>query len=136
MENATRALTMAGGILIALLIIGALLLAFNNLSSYQNQMDLNEKNSQIAEFNNQFEPFNKKNLTLMELKSVWNKITSNNAKNSEYTIEQNIQSVYANINGDFKNFPEEDKQKKKFECINIEYQNAEGRISKMEFKAI
>ena len=42
MENATRALTMAGGILIALLIIGALLLAFNNLSSYQNQMDSNE----------------------------------------------------------------------------------------------
>ena len=68
MENATRALVMAGGILIALMILGALLLMFNNLSSYQNSNDANTKSSQIAEFNNQFEPYNKKDLTLMELK--------------------------------------------------------------------
>lgn len=139
MENATRALVMAGGILIAVLILGALLLAFSNLSYYQEQNDSNEKSSQIAEFNNQFEAFNKKNLTLMELKSVWNKINSNNTKYPEYKIEENIEDVYANIDKNFKNetyFPEENKQNKKFECINIEYKNSEGRISKMEFKEV
>ena len=35
MENASKALIMAGGVMIALLIIGSLLLMFNNLSSYQ-----------------------------------------------------------------------------------------------------
>ena len=136
MENATRALVMAGGMLIAIIILGALLLAFDNLSSYQDQMDSNEKSSQIAEFNNQFEAFNKNNLSLMELKSAWNKIMSNNAKNPEYTISENIQSIYVDINGDFKNFPEEDKQNKKFKCTKIEYKNAEGRISNMIFEKI
>ena len=35
MENASKALVMAGGILIALLVIGALLLMFNQVSDYQ-----------------------------------------------------------------------------------------------------
>ena len=135
MENATRALTMAGGILIALMILGALFLMFNNLSSYQNSNDASTKNSQIAEFNNQFEPYNKDNLTLMELKSVWNKIQSNNSKNPEYFIETNIDSIYANIDKDFTSLPEEDKQKRVFGCTNIDY-NSEGRINKMEFKKI
>lgn len=135
MENATRALTMAGGILIALMILGALFLMFNNLSSYQNSNDASTKNSQIAEFNNQFEPYNKDNLTLMELKSVWNKIQSNNSKNPEYFIETNINTIYANIDKNFTSLPEEDKQKRVFGCTNIDY-DSEGRINKMEFKKI
>ena len=78
MENASKALLMAGGILIALLIIGSLVLLFANLQDYQNKTDISSKQSQIAEFNNQFEPYNKKDLTLMELKSIYNKIISNN----------------------------------------------------------
>lgn len=135
MENATRALTMAGGILIALMILGALFLMFNNLSSYQNSNDASTKNSQIAEFNNQFEPYNKDNLTLMELKSVWNKIQSNNSKNPEYFIETNINTIYTNIDKNFTSLPEEDKQKRVFGCTNIDY-DSEGRINKMEFKKI
>ena len=133
MENATRALVMAGGILIALMILGALLLMFNNLSSYQNSNDANTKSSQIAEFNNQFEPYNKKDLTLMELKSIYNKIESNNSKNPEYTINTNISSIYSNITSDFAKLPEEDKQTKSFKCTTVEYKNQDGRISKMEF---
>lgn len=133
MENATRALTMAGGILIALMILGALLLSFNNLSSYQNQKDSSELASQIAEFNNQFEPYNKSNLTLMELKSVYNKIQSNNAKNDEQ-IKTNILAVYPDIDKDFSSLPEEDKQKKVFKCVEISYKNPGGKISEMNFR--
>ena len=35
MENASKALLMAGGMLIALLVIGALLLAFNQIGDYE-----------------------------------------------------------------------------------------------------
>ena len=136
MENATRALTMAGGILIALMILGALLLMFNNLSSYQNKNDASEKDSQVAEFNNQFEPYNKQNLTLMELKSVWNKIQSNNSKNPEYKINTNIIKVYTNIDGDFTDFPEQDKQNHVYKCTSIEYNNPNGRISAMNFEKV
>lgn len=54
MENASKALLMAAGILIALLILGALLLMFNQLSAYQKSNSDNLKVSQLVEFNKQF----------------------------------------------------------------------------------
>lgn len=143
MENATRALTMAGGILIALMILGALLLMFNNLSSYQNKNDASELASQIAEVNNQFEPYNKDDLTLMELKTLYNKIESFNQKNSEAPFDNatitSIENAF-NCNGtfsykvtdSFNSIPEKSKMKRVIKCTNIGY-NSEGRINHMEF---
>ena len=134
MENASKALIMAGGILIAMLIIGSLVLLFTSLADYQNNESINAKQSQVAEFNNQYEPFNKDNLTLNELKSIYNKIISNNKKFPEYTIGTNIKTVYPNIENDFSEIEEEQRIKKKFECIKIEYNNPDGRISQMNFR--
>lgn len=143
MENATRALTMAGGILIALMILGALFLMFNNLSSYQNQNDTSTKSTQIAEFNNQFEPYNKKdNLTLMELHSVYNKVNSNNKKNPEYKIEMIYEfnsnhedgNLKENFKSNFTAIEEAEKMNSTFSCINIENKGVDGRISKIVFK--
>lgn len=143
MENATRALTMAGGILIALMILGALFLMFNNLSSYQNQNDTSTKSTQIAEFNNQFEPYNKKdNLTLMELHSVYNKVNSNNTKNPEYKIEMIYEfnsnhedgNLKENFKSNFTAIEEAEKMNNTFSCINIENKGVDGRISKIVFK--
>ena len=142
MENATRALTMAGGILIALMILGALFLMFNNLSSYQNQNDTSTKSTQIAEFNNQFEPYNKDNLTLMELHSVYNKVNSNNTKNPEYKIEMIYEfnsnhedgNLKENFKSNFTAIEEAEKMNCTFSCINIEYKGVDGRISKIVFK--
>lgn len=142
MENATRALTMAGGILIALMILGALFLMFNNLSSYQNQNDTSTKSTQIAEFNNQFEPYNKDKLTLMELHSVYNKVNSNNTKNPEYKIEMIYEfnsnhedgKLKENFKSNFTAIEEAEKMNSTFSCINIEYKGVDGRISKIVFK--
>lgn len=141
MENATRALTMAGGILIALMILGALFLMFNNLSSYQNQNDTSTKSTQIAEFNNQFEPYNKDNLTLMELHSVYNKVYSNNTKNPEYKIDMIYEfnsnhedgNLKENFKSNFTAIEEAEKMNSKFSCKNIEYKGVDGRISKIKF---
>ena len=57
MENASKALLMAGGILTALLVIGALILMFNQLGIYQKSNSQAEKNSQIAAFNRKFEKY-------------------------------------------------------------------------------
>ena len=142
MENATRALTMAGGILIALMILGALFLMFNNLSSYQNQNDTSTKSTQIAEFNNQFEPYNKDNLTLMELHSVYNKVNSNNTKNPEYKIEMIYEfnsnhedgNLKENFKSNFTAIEEAEKMNSTFSCINIENKGVDGRISKIVFE--
>lgn len=149
MENASKALLMAGGILIALLILGALIMMFTSLQDYQNSNDARTKNTQIAEFNNQFEPYNKEGLTLMELKSVYNKIESNNAQHPEYKIEHNINEALLKTkagltDAEYRNFltatgfrtiDDAKKQNLKFKCIegSIEYKNLDNRISKMYF---
>lgn len=137
MENASKALLMAGGILIALLVIGALVLLFSNLQDYQIKTNASEVQAEIANFNNQFEPYNKNNLTLMELKSLYNKILSNNSEHPEYTINTNIKTkAYPDIDKNFSEIAEDEKITKVFKCTKIEYKNPGGRVSNIEFKKI
>ena len=85
MENASKALLMAGGVLIALLVIGALLLMFNNLSTYQNTNSQNEKEAQIVEFNNQFETYIRKDVRGSDLYSLLNKVADYNSRKTDTT---------------------------------------------------
>ena len=129
MENASKALIMAGGILIALLVLGALMLMVNNLSSYQDSQDIQTKSSQFAEFNNQFNPYIKSDISMMELKTLYNKIKNNNIVHPEWTIETNIGDLV-----DFENIVSIDKSRRTFRSTKVEYNNSEGRISCMEFE--
>lgn len=90
MENASKALLIAGSVLIALMILGALMLMFGNLTNYQRTQDEANVTKEIAEFNNQFMPYEKNELTLMELKTVYNKIKSYLVKNPDKEFKQNI----------------------------------------------
>lgn len=140
MENASKALLIAGAMLISMLIVGALVLLGNNIFEYQNKQKVSQRQSEIGEFNNQFEPYNKDDLTLMELKSVYNKIKDNNSRNPMYKIESNLlennNQVYSDINKDFDEISEDDKQRYVFKCEGIKYEGVQGRISEMNFKRI
>lgn len=94
MENATKALVMAGSILIALLIIGALLLMFNNLSSYQNTNQQNIKDAQIVEFNNQFTTYIRDDVRGNELYSLLNSVIDYNRRKTIEGDEGAIQIGY------------------------------------------
>ena len=72
MENASKALIMAGSVLIALMIIGALVLMFSNLTSYQETNTRSTRSAQITEFNNQFETYNRKDVRGSDLYSLLN----------------------------------------------------------------
>lgn len=82
MENASKALIMAGSVLIALMIIGALLLMFNSLSSYQDVGTQNTREAQVIEFNNQYETYNRKNVRGSDLYSLLNKVIDYNRRKS------------------------------------------------------
>ena len=95
MENASKALLMAGGILIALLVIGALVLMFNQVGSYEKAQDSSKKNSQLAEFNLEFERYlDDKGITGADVISLINKVIdyNNKAKNGGVTnsVDYNI----------------------------------------------
>lgn len=88
MENASKALIIAGSVLIALMVIGALVLMFNNLSSYQQFSDVNVKDEQIVEFNKQFETYNRHDVRGSDLFTLCNKIVDYNRRKSEVGFDK------------------------------------------------
>lgn len=82
MENATKALIISGSVLIALMIIGALLLMFNSLSSYQETNIQGTREAQVIEFNNQYETYNHDDVRGSDLYSLLNRIIDYNRRKS------------------------------------------------------
>lgn len=82
MENASKALIMAGSVLIALMIIGALLLMFNNLTSYQDTDIQGTREAQIVAFNNQYTTYDRNNVRGSDIYSLLNKVIDYNRRKS------------------------------------------------------
>ena len=74
MENAAKALEMAAGILISILILGLVVYAYRNLSETKRIQQDVLKSEQSADFNRSFEGYNKESLLGSELISLANKI--------------------------------------------------------------
>lgn len=94
MENASKALIMAGSVLIALMIIGALLLMFNNLSNYQDVGIEETRDAQVVAFNNQFETYNRDNVRGSDLYSLLNKVVDYNRRKSTEGTGQNDEGQF------------------------------------------
>ena len=82
MENASKALIMAGSILIALIIIGVLVLFFNNLTNIKRIEEEGITVEQATEFNKQYDAY-ARNVYGSELLSIANKISDYNLRESE-----------------------------------------------------
>ena len=80
MENASKALIMAGSVLIALLVVGALVLMFSNLTSYQNSNEKATKDEQITKFNQEYSTYNRKDVRGNELYSLINRVVDYNRR--------------------------------------------------------
>lgn len=78
MENATKALTMAGGVLIAIMTIAALLYAASTWGIIPQKQGETEASKQLAAFNQQYESYDRNALYGTDLISVLNKAIDNN----------------------------------------------------------
>lgn len=78
MENASKALTMAGGILIAVMILIALVSMVQNSAQYNKDEEERRKVEQMAEFNQEYESYQKKLMRGTDVISVVNKANNNN----------------------------------------------------------
>ena len=161
MENASKALIIAGGILLAIITLSILLYSYNNITIYQDEKEKNEMQEQITRYNAEYEGYNKKVMYGTDVISVLNKAISNNETKkikfgNEYfvnvTVEvKNIQGLNPKTyslssNNDFiKNniciySSDSDSIFAKFKmsifmCEGIEYNNT-GRIKNIKFKQI
>lgn len=86
MENASKALIMAGSVLLALIVIGAFILMFSNLNDYQEKNDTAIEQQQIVEFNNQFSTYDRTGLRGTDMLSVMNRIIDYNSRKTTEDI--------------------------------------------------
>lgn len=93
--NMSQALKMAGGILIALVIISTVAFFFKSLIPFQKQIDEIEALEQTEEFNKQYEVYNKSLMLGIDIISVINKAYSNNNVYIDaYGYSQDIKDNY------------------------------------------
>ena len=153
MENATKAFIIAGGMLIAMLIVGLLVWGYNNISSFQRTNVETEALEQIAEFNSRFEAYNRGSVRGYQMISLANLVYDTNSRFTEadgynpvtVTVDglssadatnedlvTYIQTNYDRMNSNQKNALKE----LVFECTGVEYDTQNSRVLHMTFRRL
>lgn len=79
MENASKALLMAAGVLLGIMIISLAVYLFTNFAGTSSQIHANIEENQIAQFNSQFTTYEgKDNVTIHDVVSMASLATQNN----------------------------------------------------------
>lgn len=85
MENASRALVIAGGVLLSLIIIGVVMFAYRGITSLQKEKDISLSNEQVSKINEQIEKYTKKSVIYgSEVLSICNAIEDYSRKYPGY----------------------------------------------------
>ncbi len=96
MENASKALIIAGAILISILIISLGVLVYNQASSTVNKANLNSQEAQAQ--NSKFESYFGTDVTATEVKNLLSEVRTNNLTASRNEESATIGVFYASIN--------------------------------------
>lgn len=91
MENAAKTLTIAGGVLIAIIVVVTLWYSFQQWGIFPQAKEDSTKISQEVAFNKEFESYNKQNLYGTDVITVINKAIANNER---YGIEAETEDPY------------------------------------------
>lgn len=96
MENATKALIIAGAVLISILLISVGIMVFNSASDPINQSQNNSEAQAIQIFNNTFTEYLGENKSGSQVKNLVSAIIASNSKNEDHqvTINKNAANSY------------------------------------------
>jgi len=83
MENASKALLIAGGVLFAIIILSLVVMSFNNLSDYYNKNSESTRVEQITKFNNEYTGYIRNDVRGSDLLSLVNKIVDYNDRKAD-----------------------------------------------------
>ncbi len=139
MENASKALSIAASVLIAVLLIVLLIFAFYKFTEIPRQREQQKKTQEVAEFNKKYDSFNQRELKGIKMISLLNMVNDNNityAGTEGFLISIEIDGTpnyQNNLIGSDVNDARNTIKSKTFSCTNVEYNGTDGRISKMIF---
>lgn len=88
MENASKALLIAGGVLLSILILTLVVLSYNNIADYFKAKNNLTKAEQIAKLNNEYTQYNRDDVRGSELLSLVNKVVDYNDREAENDDEK------------------------------------------------
>ena len=104
MENASKALLIAGGVLLAILVFSLLLFARNNLSDYYASQEEFKDIQDVTKFNKQFTNYERTDVKGYELISLINSVIDYNDRKSEQQANQDRgKPIDVIVNFDHKN---------------------------------
>lgn len=83
MENASRALIIAGGMLIAMLVVSLLVWGFTSISAYQKEKAQKLEIEVVLDFNKKFEAYDKASIKGYQLISLVNLAVDTNGRYTE-----------------------------------------------------
>ena len=101
MDNASKALRIAGAVLLGLMVTSLLLFAYNTWTKYQKTNLETIQNQQATKFNATFDVYNKKALRGSDLVSLGNKLNSTNramAGEPDYNVYDKSDVIKKNMN--------------------------------------
>lgn len=90
MENAAKALLIAAGVLIGLIIVSMIIISSQQISNYYKEKEEAKMVEQLSDFNEQFSVYNRDDIRGTELISLINKIINYNRLNEERPINISI----------------------------------------------
>ena len=96
MENASKALIIAGGMLIAMLIVGLLVFGFSRIRESQQEQSNQESIQEVTDFNKRFEAYNKTTVRGYQMISLANLVYDTNYR---YTEEDGYKPVTIIVDG-------------------------------------
>lgn len=105
MENASRALIIAGATFIAVLILTTMIYLFRAAAKTNENYDERQAQQQLQLFNSKFEQYNREENTIIDMESLINLAYNTNEEN-EYDSERNVRIAIKIIDGYYIVIPE------------------------------
>lgn len=136
MENASKALLMAGGILIALITIAVLVRSFGSISDFQKAQLSEEEQAQLVAFNEQYTRYLNQYVYGTEVLTLQNKYNNDRkvkvilTEGSEQPMQDENKYKYDEENNSYSN------ETRYYKCTGITYDNSTGRVNTITFTQI
>lgn len=152
MENASKALIMAAGVLIGVLILSLAAFLFLDFGATSESVYSQMESQQLTQYNAQYTVYSGRNdITVYELISLANLAKENNEYYKDYTDYEDAYKVQVSLPGtpDLQDYKEKQdwivvyskvnqqgELVATFKCIGIEYHSSSGRVKTINFEKI
>ena len=129
MENASKALIIAGGVFLALMILSLVVYVLSSMTDFADAQDRAKQVSEIEEFNKSYQAYNKQRMYGIDI----NKANDNNIKNKD-NDEYKVTVKILDKSGKEISVDESDEFKRTiFRCDSMDDSNNNGRIDIITF---